>query len=148
MPIKQRGPAAERWARWQDFNRSAVQRRAAFACEGCGSRNRPLEWAHLAGRNSKGVGEPWASSAELTVGLCTSAYGVTGCHQKIDRALAPQLLKDLRTAALVRLCSAYSLGLAAIVGEHTEPLDAIREAVRGLEADWEYDQDSNQIVQR
>lgn len=108
-----------------------------------------MELAHLVGRNNKGIGEPWASSVELTAALCSHGFGVLGCHESIDRALNPKLLKDLRTDALIRLCSTYGLGLAEIVAERSDPLDAIREACRRLDdAGWAYDVDRNQIVRQ
>lgn len=144
-PIRKRGAHVEKWGRWQDHNRNAVARRAQFACEACGQRMRPLEWAHLAGRGNI-ISEPWASTPELTAALCSHGFGVLGCHEMIDRNLNPNLLKDLRTDAVIRLCQTYELGLAAIVGDYEEPLDAIREAVRRLETEWEYDPDRNAIV--
>jgi hypothetical protein len=145
-PIKQRGAHAEKWGRWQDRNRRLVAGRANWQCEGCGSRMRPLEWAHLATRGNV-ISEPWCSTPELTAALCSSGYGEIGCHQKIDRNIAKQLLKDLRTDALIRLCETYGLGISEIVGEREDPLDAIREAVRRLDAaGWEYAADRNQVV--
>lgn len=142
-PLKQRGAVTERWQRWKDSQRLIVQKRAGWACEGCRSNMRPLEIAHLAGRNNKGVGEPWASSAELTAALCSSAYGVTGCHQKIDRALDPSLLNRLREDALERLVFHYP----APYPSGGEPLDAIREVIRYLEdAGWTYDFESHRII--
>src|SRR5665213_2594818 len=99
-PIRQAGARAARWARWHRQSRLAVMARTQFACEGCGTTMRPLEWAHLVGRNNKGIGEPWCSLPELTTGLCSSGYGVVGCHAKIDRALDLDLLERLRNKAL------------------------------------------------
>lgn len=98
---------------------------------------RPLELAHLAGRNNKGVGEPWASTAALTAGLCSSGYGVVGCHSKIDQALDANLLRFLRWKAVERLRDDY--GFATLAEDSVDPLDAIRESIRRLEADgWEW----------
>ena len=143
--MKQRGAVTERWQRWKDSQRQIVQRRAGWACEACRSNMRPLELAHLVGRNNKGVGEPWASSAELTAALCTSAYCVVGCHQKIDRALDNNLLRLLRWEALERL--KVSFGFATVADDSLDPLDAIRETIRVLEADgWTYDFETHRII--
>ena len=147
MPLKQRGAATIRWERWKESQRQIVQRRAHSHCEGCGDNMKPLELAHLVGRNNKGIGEPWASSAELTAALCSGKWDELGCHEKIDRALDPARLKVLRVDALLRLCQSYDLGVSEVIGSNQNPLDAIREAVRRLEADgWGYDADRNQVV--
>lgn len=128
-----------RWEAWRRKNREIVMRRCNYGavCEGCGGRMRPLELAHLAGRNNKGVGEPWASTAALTAGLCSSGYGVVGCHNKIDQALDANLLRFLRWKAVERLRDDY--GFATLAEDSIDPLDAIRESIRRLEADgWEW----------
>ena len=106
-PLKQRGAHAEQWGRWQDKCRKAVQLRALGRCEGCGANMHPLDWCHLAGRNNKGIGEPWASHPALTAGLCTSGYGHVGCHDLIDRGLDDDLLQVLRWRALGRLWESF-----------------------------------------
>lgn len=99
---------------------------------------RPLELAHLAGRNNKGISEPWASLPELTAALCSSAYGKVGCHQAIDRDLDPDLLKQLRQKALVMLMLRFGQRFEGI--SWSDPLDGIREVIRVLEADgWAWD---------
>jgi hypothetical protein len=99
---------------------------------------RPLELAHLVGRNNKGIGEPWASCAELTAALCSSGYGVVGCHQAIDRDLDPDLQKQLRQKALVMLMLRFGQRFEGI--SWSDPLDGIREVVRVLEAEgWSWD---------
>lgn len=115
----------------------AVRLRTRGVCEGCGSNMRPLDWAHLAGRNNKGVGEPWCSTPELTAGLCTSGYGHVGCHQKIDRALDQELLNRLRRNAAERLAQRYGLS-PEIPDSYTAPLDSIRAVVRHLDQFYEW----------
>lgn len=111
--------------------------RAQFRCEGCGGQMRPLEWCHLAGRNNKGIGEPWCSLPELTVGLCSSGYGEVGCHAKIDRALDPDLLSHLRHKALLALVLRFG-GSHEHLG-YSNPLDGIRQVVAELEKSWVWD---------
>jgi len=144
MPIKARGTATLRWARWKEKQRQIVQRRAGYKCEACGSNMRPLELAHLVGRNNKGVGEPWASSAELTAALCSSGYGFTGCHDRIDRAISPDLQANLRWKALNALMDRYHSDL---VPSSDDPLDVIRAAVQQLEEEgWGFDVERQEIV--
>lgn len=143
-PIKQRGPATIRWEHWKALNRQIVQRRAGFKCEGCGGNLKPLELAHLVGRNNKGIGEPWASSAALTAALCSGKWGELGCHEKIDRALDLNLQANLRWQAVVRLSEQFTGGgdlFLKFAGEIIDPLDAIRETVRTLEEEgWVWDE--------
>jgi hypothetical protein len=147
MPIKQRGAVAQRWARWHERSRSAVMRRCNFACEGCGQRMRPLEWHHLVGRNAKGIGEPWCSTPELTVGLCSSGYGQLGCHQGIDRGLMGVLQTDLRYMALERFLGVYEITGFYPYALGLSPLDAIREAARRLDGSgWVFDAVRAEIV--
>lgn len=143
MPIKPRGPHAIRWARWQEKCRREVQRRANFKCEACGSNLRPLEWCHLAGRGNV-ISEPWCSTPELTVGLCSTAYGELGCHQKIDRHLDDALLCELRQTGLVRLMSRFP---ELHFLNYGDPLSGIRHAVVLLEAaGWVFDAERVEIV--
>jgi hypothetical protein len=141
-PIKQRGAIAERWERWHQRSRMAVMHRAQFSCEACGQRMRPLEWHHLVGRNNKGVGEPFCSTPELTVGLCSSGYGQIGCHQGIENGVYNGLRDSLRIDGLARLCASYGLEIPVL----EDPLDGIREAVRRLEDVYGYDSATNSIV--
>ncbi len=103
---------------------------------------KPLEWAHLVGRGNI-ISEPWCSTPELTTGLCSGKWGDLGCHEKIDRALAPELLRELRWRACQRLWEAHGgdyLEGARFVITYPDPLDAIREVVRHLEGmGWEWD---------
>jgi hypothetical protein len=141
--MRQRGVATERWSRWQEKNRGIVQRRAGFKCEACGTNLRPLELAHLCGRNNKGISEPWASSAELTAALCASGYGIVGCHAKIDRDLDRDLLDRLRRQALERLEEEFG-GIPRFLP--IDPLDAIRMTVSALDESWVYDSERNEVV--
>ena len=100
---------------------------------------RPLDWAHLVGRNNKGIGEPWCSLPELTAGLCTSGYGVVGCHDKIDRALDLALLERLRSKALGRLWGRFPDDIRDDYNQGT-PLDNIRSTIAHLiDRGWEWD---------
>ncbi len=138
-----RGAKTERWARWHEKCRDTVALRAGFKCEACGSNLRPLEWAHLAGRGNI-ISEPWASLPELTTALCSGKY-ILGCHEKIDRALAPELLTQLRQLAIVRLMREYQ-ELRALNWD--DPLDGIREAIRQLDAaGYRFDEQKCAIVQ-
>ena len=117
--------------------------RCRFHCEGCGDNMKPLEWSHLVGRNNKGIGEPWCSLPELTAGLCTSAFGEIGCHQKIDRAIDTELLAHLRQKALIALILRFG-GSHQHLG-YSNPLDGIRQVVSELEQAWVWD--GQEIVQ-
>lgn len=112
-PLKRRGAHHEKWHRWQEHNRTLVLVRSGWKCEVCGSNMRPLEWAHLATRGNV-ISEPWCSLAALTAALCSSRFTL-GCHEKIDRNLEPELLRDLRQTALIRL----SCIKTAIQGSHS-----------------------------
>jgi hypothetical protein len=116
--------------------------RAGFRCEACGDNMKPLEWAHLAGRGNI-ISEPWCSTPELTAGLCSGKWGELGCHERVDRALSPDLLNHLRSTALHRLALRYE-GFAELDGT---PLDSIRRLVNWLELDgWEWDAERQEIV--
>jgi hypothetical protein len=134
-PIRKRGVHAKRWSRWQEHNRTLVMVRSGWKCEACGTNMRPLEWAHLASRGNV-ISEPWCSLSELTAALCSSKFAV-GCHEQIDRGLNTDLLDSLRSQAVVRLMGTYpELGYLRV----DEPLDAIRAAIRQLEANgWTWD---------
>ena len=143
-PIRRIGVSTARWMRWRQKCREAVALRAAFKCEACGSNLRPLEWCHIAGRGNV-VAEPFASSPELTMGLCSAGWEDIGCHNKIDRAIDLELREMLRWKAVSALMKRYRLGWVA--GDNA--IDAIREAVRHLEAEgWVYSPERNEIVRR
>jgi hypothetical protein len=119
-----------------------VRRRAAFGgkykCEGCGWVVDVIEVAHLFGKGGRraGVPEKWASTPELCAALCCGrSYSVTaiGCHEAIDRHLAPDLLAQLQWNAVTELGHRLRLNLAASA-EGTTPLDAIRDLIRQAEA--------------
>ena len=103
---------------------------------------KPLELAHLFGR-SHIIAEPWASTAELTAGLCSGKWDGLGCHEKIDRHIDEALLARVRWRAFWRLGLAYDMEVqvaSEIHANHPDPIDAIRAALRLLElAGWMWD---------
>jgi hypothetical protein len=142
-PMRKQGIHVERWHRWHEKSRTAVALRAGFKCESCMSNLRPLDWAHLAGRGNI-ISEPWCSLPELTAALCSGKYA-PGCHERVDRNLAPELLRDLRQMALIRLMQSYPCLSYLNFGE---PLDGIREAIRHLDdLGYRFDEERCLIVQ-
>jgi hypothetical protein len=132
-PLRRQSERAK--SREQQLRRVKTQllARASGRCEGCGSRDYRLDGAHLVGRGNKGIGQPWCDLPELMAVLCHSdpRDGHVGCHERIDRALAPELLRHLRWDALVRLTIAYAP--AERVDRFEEPLDGLRSLVGELE---------------
>ncbi len=127
-PLPQRGSVKARWAAHHAASRRAVMTRSRGKCEGCGEGERPLEWAHLAGRRHI-VSEPWASSPELTAALCGE------CHHKIDRGLDAPLGARLRWEAAERLAGkARSFNVLQMRMDGWAALDVIRRLVDELEA--------------
>lgn len=115
--------------------------RQGYRCAGCGARDVALQDAHLCGRPGSGAClGPFANAAELRAGLCCAdpRAGLLGCHEKIDRGLDPDLLGRLRWEAVGRLQQRLAAATARVVrvdvGGSLDPLDAIRELVRQLEA--------------
>jgi len=77
------------------------------------------------------------------MGLCSAGWEDIGCHNKIDRAIDLELREMLRWKAVSALMKRYQLGW--VVGDNA--IDAIREAVRRLEAEgWVYSPERNEIV--
>jgi len=116
------GAARLRWAEWQHQERLAVMARARTHCESCGI-VATLEWAHLFGRNNKGVGEPVASSRFMTAGLCRI------CHIRFDTDRDTELCDRLRWRA-IRWLMAYladqGYPVPVILSAGADPLGAAR----------------------
>lgn len=127
-PLRQRGAVAARREPWLEKTRKALRIRSGGRCEACGRRDVPLDPAHVFGRGSKQIGEPWCSSPELMAALCRD------CHNDIDRGtFGDQVMKRerLRWVAFWRL---YDLGLTVQSftqpNDPGDPLDATRALVR------------------
>lgn len=126
--IPKHGPVADRWRDHRDRSRVAVflrVRAAGGRCEAEDCSSTATDLAHLFGRRHI-IEEPWASSPECCLGLCR------GCHNSVDRGLAPDLLERLRWQAVVRLCGATRQPIPSV--EDHDVLGAIRTVVDALEA--------------
>jgi hypothetical protein len=147
-PPRKTSVTRDRWGKWQAQERQAVLIRSGRRCEGCGQGDRVLQWAHIAGRRHI-VGEPWASSRELTAALCcaSAVSGELGCHEKYDRHLDEVLIWNLGLIAVDRLwwrfCGADPF---AKTYANPDPLDSIRSLVTLLERTHSYDPQSNRVV--
>jgi hypothetical protein len=124
-PLNQRGPVKERQRQHHELSRKLVFLRCKGWCEAPGCHAQATDWAHLAGRRHI-VSEPYASSPELTAGLCRDH------HNAIDRGLDPVLLDTLRWFAVQRLALRYRLAIAT---PPADPLDVIRQMVATVSAE-------------
>ena len=126
-PMPRLGPVKARWLAHQGRSRRAVMARClkngALHCEGC-DRPGPLDYSHVVGRRNI-VGEPFASSPELTQGLCRE------CHRRYDSYAVSALRRKLEEAAILRLATRYHKPLLVDALRH--PMDAIRRMVAELE---------------
>ena len=128
-PLPHIGPVKARWAAHQARSRAIVSHHARQHCQACGREDRHPDWAHLAGRRHV-VAEPWASSPQLTVGLCRE------CHTKIDTNVDMELRDNLRRSGVGRLCD-YGSSRGVAMGDIaelslTDPLAAIIQGVGRL----------------
>ncbi len=114
--MKARGSVKGRWTAWQAECRAIVVARAAGHCEACHCPNGRavlgsrwgLELAHIFGRRNV-VGEPWASSAALTMMLCPT------CHDRLDGRVS----SDMSFRVSLRW-QAINRWLAALTDERVE----------------------------
>ncbi len=130
-PIAKQGLVAGRHANHRARSRQEVARRAKGKCVGCGKLVLPApDWAHLVGRRNI-VGEPWASSPELTTSLCRQ------CHHLMDSNIDIDLRDGLRLDGLDRLIETavkHNVNVQGIkqIGNE-DPLAAIVRLVNRLE---------------
>lgn len=123
QPLRPLGAVKSRSLQHQKESRLAVMIRCKGRCEGCGNFSPKLEYAHIFGRRNI-VGEPYASSPELTMALCCyNRYtNEPGCHEKIDRYLDKALRDRLESIAVQRFYYAHNKG----VPKNLNPAGAVR----------------------
>jgi hypothetical protein len=102
--IPKTGPVKGRWLAHQNKSKLIVMKRVEAKgglCEGCG-KEPAVDWQHVFGRRHL-IAEPWASSPELTMGLCRA------CHRSCDGDLGgvnKTLRERLRWERFYVLCEA------------------------------------------
>lgn len=129
-PLAAIGPVKARWNFHRTRSRAQVARLSRQHCQACGRELQHPDWAHMAGRRHL-VGEPWASSPQLTMGLCRS------CHTSIDQNRDIELRDTLRRRSVAWLCelgAARGLNMDELETLSLEdPLAAIMRAVDVLD---------------
>lgn len=127
-PINKVGKVKERKIPWQQQEREAVMDRSRI-CEVDSCNHIGSEWHHIFLRNPI-VGEPWASSRELTCVVCWL------CHREITEGHAPHKQTMLELAALARLIHQLKITDSMLMDMHQpdqRPVDLLRAILRWCE---------------
>ena len=141
-PIKSSRLKARESAQRYSHRRSAAElvrqrwEKGGLKCEGCGLVVDVIECAHLFGRGRTVISEPWASDPTLCAALCCArSWGDRiGCHESLDRGLAPNFAAVLRQTAVVNFATRHDIppGSWYITAINGDPADALRAIERVL----------------
>jgi hypothetical protein len=123
-PLRSIGVRAMRWQDWHRINRAKVLARCTGHCEGCRKYGVALDWHHVADRSHL-IGEPWASTPELTVALCKT------CHHGVTYGTRKDLDEALKVRAFSRLAITYDPFF--VPDDGSDGLESIRQLVDHLE---------------
>ena len=131
-PISQKGRVANRWAQWQREQREEVTRRCYGRCESCGTLGVHLDWEHSFGSRKAVVGEPLASHAVMTEGMCRPCHNEATAHPT-GAVRVGAMLRALNRAAQTWPYVFDPLDVArAATPTGTEDLAAVVQNLRGL----------------